>query len=65
VLPHDQGIGLFLGAIFGYTSSPEWVTLITWAAYVVVALVLYLRPVTPSPADARPEPTGAAPAAGG
>jgi len=65
VLPHDQGIGLFLGAIFGYTSSPEWVTLITWAAYVVVALVLYLRPVAPSPADARPEPTGAAPAAGG
>jgi high-affinity iron transporter len=65
VLPHDTGIGLFLRAIFGYTSSPEWVTLITWAVYVVVALVLYLRPVAPSPADARPERTGAAPAAGG
>ena len=66
VLPHDQGIGLFLRAIFGYTSSPEWVTLITWAAYVVVVLALYLRP---SPArrtavELRPEPTGAAPAAG-
>jgi high-affinity iron transporter len=69
VLPHDQGIGLFLGAIFGYTSSPEWVTLITWVTYVVVVLVLYLRPgkpspVEPRPAGLRPEPTGAAPAAG-
>jgi high-affinity iron transporter len=70
VLPHDEGIGLFLGAIFGYTSSPEWVTLITWVTYVVVVLALYLRPVTPlaaepRPAEPRPEPTGAAPAAGG
>ncbi len=69
VLPHDQGIGLFLGAIFGYTSSPEWVTLITWVTYVVVVLVLYLRPgkplpAEPRPAELRPEPTGAAPAAG-
>jgi high-affinity iron transporter len=68
-LPHDEGIGLFLGAIFGYTSSPEWVTLITWVSYVVVVLVLYLRPVAPlaakpRPAEPRPEPTGAAPAAG-
>ena len=68
-LPHDEGIGLFLGAIFGYTSSPEWVTLITWVTYVVVVLVLYLRPVAPlaaepRPAEPRPEPTGATPAAG-
>jgi high-affinity iron transporter len=70
LLPHDEGIGLFLGAIFGYTSSPEWVTLITWVTYVVVVLVLYLRPVAPlapepRPAEPRPESTGAAPAAGG
>jgi high-affinity iron transporter len=69
VLPHDNGPGLFLGAIFGYTSSPEWVTLITWVTYVVAVLVLYLRPGKPLPAEPRPvelrpEPTGAAPAAG-
>jgi len=69
VLPHDQGIGLFLGAIFGYTSSPEWITLVTWTTYVVVVLVLYLRPLNrpaaePLPAEPRPEPAGAAPAPG-
>ena len=80
VLPHDQGIGLFLGAILGYTSSPEWITFITWVTYVVVVLALYLRPVAPGPAEAlgsaqplparvrptepRPEPTSATPAAG-
>jgi high-affinity iron transporter len=68
VLPHDQGIGLFLGAIFGYTSSPEWVTFVTWVTYVVVVLALYLRPAKPRPAEPgpvelRPEPTRAAPAA--
>jgi high-affinity iron transporter len=69
VLPHDTGIGLFLRAIFGYTSSPEWVVFVTWVVYVVVVLALYLRPVAPRPpepqAEQRPEPTGAAPAAGG
>jgi high-affinity iron transporter len=64
VLPHDAGIGLFLRAIFGYTSSPEWITLVTWAAYVVVVLTLYLRPVAPRSAASRAEPSGAAPAAG-
>ena len=64
VLPHDQGIGLFLRAIFGYSASPEWITLITWATYVVVVLALYLRPVTPRPSAPRVEPSEAAPAAG-
>ena len=69
VLPHDEGIGLFLRAIFGYTSSPEWVTFITWVTYVVLVLVLYLRPGKPLPAeprpvDLRPEPAGGASAAG-
>ncbi len=44
VLPHDSGIGLFLRALLGYTSSPEIVTLAAWATYVVVVLALYLRP---------------------
>lgn len=56
VLPHDAGIGLFLRALFGYTSAPEWVTLATWVAYVVVVLGLYLRPVTPSEVAPRREP---------
>ncbi len=65
VLPHDAGIGLFLRAIFGYSSSPEWITLLTWTVYVVVVLTLYLRPVAPRPAASRTEPSGAAPATGG
>jgi high-affinity iron transporter len=69
VLQHDQGIGLFLGAIFGYTSSPEWITLVTWTTYVVVVLVLYLRPLNqpaaePLPAEPLSGPAGAAPAPG-
>ena len=56
VLPHDAGIGQFLRALFGYTSAPEWVTLATWVAYVVVVLALYLRPVTPSEVAPRREP---------
>ena len=49
VLPHDAGIGLFLRALFGYSASPEWITLATWASYVAVVLALYLRPVPPRP----------------
>jgi high-affinity iron transporter len=57
VLPHEQiegapsGLvllaGQFLRALFGYTSQPEVITFIVWLAYVVVALVLFLRPVKP------------------
>ena len=61
ILPHNEGLGLFLRAIFGYSSTPEWATLIAWAVYVVVALVLYLRPLPPP----EPMPTGeTAPASG-
>ena len=63
-LPHEEGIGLFLRAIFGYTSTPEWVTLVAWATYVAVVLTLYLRPMPPSPSASRPEPAEAAPAPG-
>ncbi|HYN48039.1 MAG TPA: iron uptake transporter permease EfeU [Candidatus Nanopelagicales bacterium] len=64
LLPHEEGIGLFLRAIFGYTSTPEWVTLVAWATYVAVVLTLYLRPMQPRPSASRPEPTEAAPAPG-
>jgi high-affinity iron transporter len=61
ILPHDQGIGLLLRAVFGYTSVPEWATLVTWATYVIVVLALYLRPMPPrsSPAPAEPPETAA------
>jgi high-affinity iron transporter len=58
VLPHepDAGalgvVGSILRALFGYTSSPEWITLIAWLTYVVVVLFLYLRPVRPVAAKA-------------
>jgi high-affinity iron transporter len=55
VLPHadDSGnlLGQLLRAVFGYTSTPEWTTLLTWIVYVVGVLTLYLRPMKPrSPA---------------
>ena len=45
VLPHGEGVGAFLRAIFGYSASPEVVTLVAHVAYVVTVLALYLRPV--------------------
>jgi high-affinity iron transporter len=60
VLPHepDAGplgvVGSILRALVGYTASPEWITLVTWLAYIVVVLYLYTRPIRP--AEARPAP---------
>jgi high-affinity iron transporter len=51
VLPHEEGIGQFLRALFGYTSQPEWITLASWAGYIVAVLWLYLRPMPPRPAQ--------------
>lgn len=64
VLPHADGIGLFLRALFGYTATPEWVTLATWTAYVGAVLALYLRPLTAKPPAPRRESTGPAAAPG-
>ncbi len=47
VLPHDDGIGQFLRAIFGYSASPEVLTLVVHVGYVVGILWLYLRPMQP------------------
>jgi high-affinity iron transporter len=44
ILPQDAGIGLFLRALFGYSSEPELLTLGVWLGYVVIVLALYLRP---------------------
>ena len=51
VLPHSDDSGNVLGqllrALFGYSSTPEWTTLVTWVVYVVGVLVLYLQPMKP------------------
>ena len=61
ILPHEDNLlGEMLRAIFGYTSSPEWITFISWLAYVVIVLYLYTRPVTPSVRPATQE--GSSPA---
>ena len=61
LLSHEEGIGQFLRAIFGYTASPEWATLIVHLGYLVVVLGLYLRPVTPSMPPTRPAESSRAP----
>jgi high-affinity iron transporter len=56
VLSHDEGIGQFLRAIFGYSANPEVLTFGVHVAYVVGILALYLRPVRPSPPAPRADP---------
>lgn len=46
-LPDDRGVGQFLRALLGYSAAPEVLTATAWLAYVVVVLLLYLRPVRP------------------
>jgi high-affinity iron transporter len=70
ILPHSGDIaetgpilivGQLLRALFGYSSTPEWATLIAWLAYVVVVLYLYTRPLRPAETQAvrRERPVGA------
>lgn len=68
VLPHDPEagalgvVGSILRALVGYTSTPEWITFLSWLAYIVVVLALYLRPVRPSEVRSAPQertPVGA------
>ena len=60
ILPHGEGVGQFLRAVLGYTSQPEWATLVSWAGYVAVVLWLYLRPMPPRPSRSAeaPRPAG-------
>jgi high-affinity iron transporter len=65
VLPHEPEGGSLLGqllrAVFGYTSTPEWTTLLTWVVYVVGVLLVYLQPMKPQ----KPAPvSGSLPAPG-
>lgn len=59
ILDHNTGIGLFLRALFGYTSTPEVITLAVYLLYLIPVLYLYLRPVS----VAAPAEASAAPAA--
>ncbi len=59
VLADDTGIGQFLRAIFGYSATPEVLTLTAHVAYVVGILWLFLRPVRPSMPPAAPSRTTA------
>jgi high-affinity iron transporter len=61
VLSHDNGIGSFLRAIFGYSANPEILTLVIHVGYVVAVLALYLRPTPPrAPATPTAAPAGRA-----
>ena len=54
VLPHEGNLlGELLRALFGYTSQPEWLTLLVWVAYVVIVLGTFLRPPAPAPVAQR------------
>ncbi len=59
VLSQDDGIGQFLRAIFGYSSSPEILTLLVHLGYIVGILAVYLRPVRPAPPAQHPTPARA------
>lgn len=49
VLPQEGNLlGEMLRAIFGYSSSPEWITFLSWLGYIAIVLALYLRPVRPA-----------------
>lgn len=60
ILPHDAEsgnvIGQFLRALFGYSATPELTTFVVWLTYIVVVLVLYLRPSPPTPIGATGSP---------
>ena len=48
ILPHEGNfLGEMLRAIFGYTATPEWLTLLSWAVYLGIVLTMYLRPLPP------------------
>jgi high-affinity iron transporter len=53
VLSHEDGVGSFLRAIFGYSANPEIITFVVHVGYVIAVLALYLRPMAPRIPPAR------------
>jgi high-affinity iron transporter len=52
-----SNVGQFLTALFGYNSNPSLLEVAAWAAFLVIALAFFLRPLiswrrTPAPAQA-------------
>ena len=59
ILPNDSPLGAFLRALFGYSATPEVITVIVYLAYLIPVLYLYLRPVPVAvPAEQRAATTG-------
>jgi high-affinity iron transporter len=56
VLPEDSILGQLLRALFGYSESPELISVIAYLAYLIPVLIFYLRPVP----VAKPSETSAA-----
>jgi len=50
VLPDDSGVGDALHGLFGYSAAPTLLQLLVWAAFLVIGLVVFLRPAPAPPA---------------
>ena len=61
ILPHEGNfLGEMLGAIVGYSATPEWLRLFSWVGYLGVVLTMYLRPLPPPATAGRPVEEGPA-----
>jgi high-affinity iron transporter len=62
-VPMDSWFGELLRGFFNWTSTPSWLQVIVWGAYVGIVLTLFLkasRPAKPSVTAPEAVPTGAA-----
>ncbi len=66
VLPEDSPLGVLLGGLLGYMHAPVVSEVLAWGMYLLITLVLFLRPnhqppaVTPTTATASAAPTTSA-----
>lgn len=62
VLPHSEGLGQWLRTLFGYSAELAVLELGVWAAYLIAALAVFLRPLPPLGTPATRGPATATPA---
>lgn len=62
VLPHSEGLGQWLRTLFGYSAELTVLELGVWAAYLIAALAVFLRPLPPLGTPATRGPATATPA---